>query len=113
MAHTMSTPTCDPYGSLKAAKGVASFPHTYAANQKLDPPNAAAGTLPATVMTDANGIANFNLTYLKSSAPWIEAALKASTRVLGSETASTTTFLLHYIQSEGVTGFLPDPTFGQ
>ncbi len=102
--------TCDPYSSLK---NVFTAGATYAANQKLDPPNSAAGTLPATVTTDANGIANFNLTYLKGSAAWIEVEVVASTQVLGTETTSRITFTLPYIASDGTSGVLPNSTFGQ
>jgi hypothetical protein len=45
----------------------------------LTPPNSAAGTVPETVITDANGVANFNLIYLKSSALSIVDRIRAST----------------------------------
>jgi len=61
---------------------------------ELTPPSSAAGSVPSTVTTDANGVANFNLTYLKTSAAWIETEITASTLVLGTETQSTYTLIL-------------------
>ncbi|MDY6988040.1 MAG: invasin domain 3-containing protein [Thermodesulfobacteriota bacterium] len=76
---------------------------------ELTPPNSAAGTLPAKVTTDDNGVANFNLVYLKSSASWIEAEVTASTFVLGTETKSTYKFWLPY--KLGDEGYLPDSPY--
>jgi hypothetical protein len=67
---------------------------------ELTPPSSAAGSVPATVTTDENGVANFNLIYLKSSAAWIEAEVSASTLVLGTETQSTYTFWLGWLKGE-------------
>lgn len=67
---------------------------------ELTPPNSAAGTLPATVTTDENGVGNFNLVYLKNSAIWIEDEIIASTLVLGTETVATLTFTLPYLEGE-------------
>jgi hypothetical protein len=61
---------------------------------ELTPPSSAAGSVRATVTTDENGVANFNLVYLKASAAWIEAEVSATTLVLGTETQSTYTFWL-------------------
>jgi hypothetical protein len=61
---------------------------------QLTPPSSAAGTVPEYVDTDENGVANFNLVYLKDSACWIEIQFTASTPVLGSETTSATQFWL-------------------
>ncbi len=63
---------------------------------QLTPPNSAAGTLPDTVTTDDNGVANFNLIYLKAFAIWIKDEITASLLVLGTETQSTYTFRLPY-----------------
>jgi hypothetical protein len=60
----------------------------------LTPTNSAGGTVPATVTTDANGVANFNLTYLKSSALWTLTRIRASAIVLGSETVGQVIFRL-------------------
>jgi len=67
---------------------------------ELTPPNSAAGTLPRSVRTDENGVANFNLVYLKASSCWIETEIKASTLVYGTETISTLTFVLPYKEGE-------------
>jgi hypothetical protein len=67
---------------------------------ELTPPNSAAGSLPGTVTTDDNGIANFDLVYLKASAVWIEDEIAASTLVLGTETRSTINFWLPYLKGD-------------
>jgi len=67
---------------------------------ELTPPNAAAGNLPSSVTTDENGVANFNLVYLKSSAVWITNRIRASTFVHGTETRSSVTFNLPYMTIE-------------
>jgi len=82
----------DPYGALR-------------------PPNSAAGSLPATVTTDANGVANFNLTYLKGSAVWIKDRIRASALVLGTETTSSITFTLPAERTEAEAGELPDAAY--
>lgn len=87
-----TTETSDPYGVLR-------------------PPNSAAGSLPATVTTDANGVANFNLTYLKGSAVWIRDRIRASTLVLGTETTSSLTFTLPAERTEAEAGDLPNATY--
>lgn len=76
----------------------------------LTPPNAAAGTLPATVTTDENGVASFDLVYLKSSAVWIDDEITASTIVYGTETTSTLKFGLPYLVSDKP--YLPDSPYG-
>ena len=53
---------------------------------QLTPSNSAGGTVPATVVTDANGVAGFNLTYRKQSAIWTIVRIRATTSVSGSET---------------------------
>ena len=80
-------------------------------DDELTPPNSAAGEVPVTVTTDDNGLANWNLTYLKESAVWIIDRIRASTVVLGTETTSTTTFRLPAEISEANSGFLPDSAY--
>lgn len=58
------------------------------------PPNSAAGLVPGTVTTDANGVATFNLTYGKTSAIWNVARLRARTVVQGTEAVSEVQFRL-------------------
>jgi len=77
----------------------------------LTPHNSAAGTLPTTVTTDENGVANFDLVYLKDHANWIRDRIRASTLVLGTETTASTTFCLPYERSEGEAGDLHDSPY--
>lgn len=77
----------------------------------LTPPNSAAGTVPATVTTAANGVANFDLVYLKESAVWIWDRIRASTLVLGTETSSSITFTLPADVTEAEDGDLPNSSY--
>ncbi|MEA2115263.1 MAG: Ig-like domain-containing protein [Thermodesulfobacteriota bacterium] len=77
----------------------------------LTPHNSAAGTLPTTVTTDENGVANFDLVYLKEHANWIRDRIRASTLVLGTETTASTIFHLPYERSEGEAGDLHDSPY--
>ena len=76
----------------------------------LTPPNAAAGALPATVETDENGVATFDLVYLKQSAVWIADEITATTVVSGTETSSTLVFILPYEPSDEP--YLPHSPYG-
>lgn len=78
----------------------------------LTPPNSAAGSVPLTVTTNASGVANFNLTYLKNSAVWIEDEITASTLVFGTETTSQLIFRLPAEQGEADSGVLPGSPYG-
>ncbi|MDY6839207.1 MAG: invasin domain 3-containing protein [Thermodesulfobacteriota bacterium] len=80
---------------------------------ELTPPNSAAGTVPMTVTTDANGVANFDLVYMKSSAMWIVDRIQASTLVLGTETTSSMTFRLPAEKTEAWLCELPDSPYNQ
>lgn len=66
----------------------------------ITPPNSAAGTLPATVTTDASGVANFNLTYGKPSALWIVDRIRARTMVQGSEAIGEIVFRLAGLEAD-------------
>ncbi|MDO9225554.1 MAG: Ig-like domain-containing protein [Pseudomonadota bacterium] len=66
----------------------------------LTPGNSTGGTLPSSVVTDANGVANFNLTYLKSYAGWITVRIGASTQVQGSEATSQVVFRLPWLRAD-------------
>ena len=77
----------------------------------MRPPNSAAGTVPPTVTTDANGVATFDLTYLKGSAVWIKDRLSATAVVQGTETRSSITFRLPAEQAEAEAGDLPDSVY--
>ncbi len=72
----------------------------YIADNELTPPQAAAGSLPTSVTTNEAGIANFELQYLKQYAIWVETEIKASTRVLGTESISTLKFWLAYAEDD-------------
>jgi hypothetical protein len=67
---------------------------------QLTPPNSASGSVPSTVTTDENGVANFNLVYLKISAAWIMDELTATTMVYGTETRGTYKFTLPWKKGE-------------
>jgi len=77
----------------------------------LTPPNSAAGDVPTTVTTDVNGVANFNLIYVKGSAVWIVNRIRASTLALGTETVTTMEFRLPYLRTEGEAGDLPESVY--
>ena len=77
----------------------------------LTPPNSAAGTVPATVTTGANGVANFDLVYLKGSAVWIRDRIRATTLALGTETSSSITFTLPAERTESEAGDLPNSPY--
>ncbi len=77
---------------------------------QLTPLSSAAGSLPATVTTDENGVANFDLVYLKQYAAWIVEEIRASTLVLGTETTSILEFTLPYLEDEACN--LPNSPYG-
>jgi len=77
----------------------------------LTPPNSAGGTVPATVTTEANGVANFDLVYMKGSAVWIRDRIRATTLALGTETSSSITFTLPAEKTDYEAGDLPDSPY--
>jgi hypothetical protein len=77
----------------------------------LTPPNSAAGNVPTTVTTDQNGVANFDLIYVKGSAVWIVDRIRATTLALGTETTTSMEFRLPYLRMEGEAGELPDSVY--
>ena len=74
-----------PYDSLAA---------DMVADGYLTPHNSAAGTVPSTITTDANGLASFQITYLKQYSMWIRARLQASVNVQGTEAQAITEWVL-------------------
>jgi hypothetical protein len=68
----------------------------------LTPANSSGGTVPPTVLTDANGVANFDLIYLKASALWTLTRIRASAIVLGSETVGQVIFRLPVLVPDDV-----------
>lgn len=66
----------------------------------ITPTNSWGGTIPATVTTDENGVAGFNLTYPKQAAIWTVVRIRATTTVSGSETLGETIFRLSALASD-------------
>ncbi len=80
---------------------------------ELTPPSSAAGSLPGLVQTNADGVAEFYLVYLKESAAWLEDEVVAAAQVYGTEVRSTLTFWLPELVGEscnlpGESPFNPD-----
>lgn len=69
-------------------------PVTGALDTNLTPPNSDGGGVPATVTTDINGTAAFNLTYLKGSAIWLVDKLTATVSSNGTEASTSKIFRL-------------------
>ena len=70
---------------------------------KLTPVNSEAGALPSgDIYTDASGVADFNLTFPKSSAIWTIVRMRASTIVQGSETVGEIIFRLPAMEGDVV-----------
>ncbi|MBA4366311.1 MAG: hypothetical protein C0403_01580, partial [Desulfobacterium sp.] len=66
----------------------------------LTPPSSSAGNVPAFVETDENGVANFNLIYLKQYAAWVKVKITATTIVFGSENRSELEFWHGWMKGE-------------
>ncbi len=77
----------------------------------LTPPNSSAGALPTTVITNSNGIASFDLTYLKLSATWVKVRMRARAFVQGSESTSSYSFWLPAEVTDVQSCSLPDSPF--
>lgn len=60
----------------------------------ITPPHAAAGTLPPTVITNANGVGNFDLIYLKNYGNWVDSRVRAKVVVNGTEFVNELKFTL-------------------
>jgi hypothetical protein len=74
----------------------------------ITPTNSAGGTVPASVTTDANGVAGFQVTYPKSSGMWIYDRVRATTTVQGSETrAEIIIYLRVVVGEEAICAFSP------
>ena len=63
-------------------------------DKNLTPQNSDGGSVPSTVMTDQNGIASFDHTYLKSSAGWVVNMVTATVVSNGTESSKSTIFRL-------------------
>ncbi|TQV61398.1 MAG: hypothetical protein FNT29_11645 [Halothiobacillaceae bacterium] len=77
----------------------------------LLPPNSAAGTLPSSVTTGSNGLATFNLTYLKEQASFLRVRVTARASVQGSEVTTSKEFVFKF--AEGDVGLLPESPYNQ
>jgi len=66
----------------------------------LTPSNSDGGSVPSVVKTDVNGIAAFNLTYLKGSAFWDIDMLTATVSSNGTETSKSTIFRLPAVTTD-------------
>ncbi len=80
-------------------------------NGQLTPPSSAAGSVPETVVTDQNGVANFELIYLKANAAWIIDDITASTVVSGTETTSTYRMTLPWSKLDSGACLLPNSPY--
>ena len=69
-------------------------------NGQIDPAKSTAGTVPATVTTDENGVAQFDYIYQKNYAGWLDVEIKATALVYGSETSSAINFALGWLDDE-------------
>lgn len=67
----------------------------------ITPTNSAGGTVPSTITTGSNGVATFNFTYPKQSAIWTIVRIRATTKVMGSETRGE--IILRLVATEGDT----------
>ncbi|RME81673.1 MAG: hypothetical protein D6771_08040 [Zetaproteobacteria bacterium] len=107
----------DPYEDL-AMDVYATASHTNPigkapANGAIDPPSAAGGSAPSTVVTDQNGVATFDLVYPKAYAEWVTTEITASTNVFGSEASTVITFVLPASQSDAQQCVLPNSPFNR
>ncbi len=73
----------------------------------LTPHNSTAGAVPPLVVTDAEGIGAYQLTYLKQYARWIDVRTRGSTKVQGTETTGTLFFTLPVLRDEADNCDLP------
>jgi len=81
-----------------------------ALNGIIDPAKSCAGAVPVTVVTDENGVAQFDHVYLKNYAAWIKVEYRATALVYGSETVSTLNMWLPFIEDEKAN--LPNSPWG-
>lgn len=78
----------------------------------LTPPSSTAGTLSGPITTDENGLANFNLNFLKAYSNWIRVRIRASAVVSGTETTSEIRFRLPVEEGEAQTCNVTNSPFG-
>jgi hypothetical protein len=80
---------------------------------RLTPASSSAGgvPVPSQVVTGANGVATFDLIYLKANARWIKTRIRARTFVVGTETTSSVEMVLPAEKQQAEKGLLPDSPF--
>ncbi|MDD2699891.1 MAG: Ig-like domain-containing protein [Sideroxydans sp.] len=86
-------------------------PGTATGDTHITPANSVAGTVPATVTTDANGIATFDLTYPKTSAIWTVVRIRGKTVVQGSDAVGEVQFRLRALKTDVEPCILPDSPY--
>jgi len=69
-------------------------------NCKLIPESTAVGSVPSRITTDSNGLATFNVTYLKDRADFVEAEIRATTVVQGTEVQASRVFWLFRLEDD-------------
>lgn len=77
----------------------------------LTPVNSDGGNVPSSVITDANGLANFELTYLKNRALWTIVRMRATAVVQGTESVSEHTFRLPAAEADAGTNCYIDSQY--
>jgi len=75
-------------------------------------PMAAAGSVPQTVQTDADGLGTFDLNYVKGSANWVVDQIVASTAVFGSQSTTALQLVLPAERSDVKACLLADSPYG-
>ncbi|HET58667.1 MAG TPA: hypothetical protein ENN35_09550 [Deltaproteobacteria bacterium] len=73
----------------------------------LTPPSSAGGSIPSTVTTDENGVATFDVVYLKSYGGWITDRITATTMVSGTEYSARRYVPLPVMREDVESGNLP------
>jgi hypothetical protein len=89
-----SCPSTAPAVSAAVATLIATGIPPGTSDGMLTPQNSDGGSVPSTVVTDTNGVAAFNFTYLKGSAFWVVNKLTATVSSNGTETSKSTIFRL-------------------
>jgi len=69
-------------------------------NCKLIPESTAVGSVPSRISTDSNGLATFNVIYLKDRADFVEAEIRATTVVQGTEVQASRLFWLFRLEDD-------------
>jgi hypothetical protein len=87
--------------------GIYSTSLDYNGNGVLDP--GAVASVPSTVALDSTGSAQFNITYPKDHAEWVEVLLTGTASVSGTETTAQAVFVLQALASDVSSATTPPP----